>query len=80
MITIFIPLWLLGVLTLGIFFQEPDLGARIASLATIMMAYVAFLPSIRAELPPSPNVTFVDIMIYLEIFMTFFCFMERMRI
>ncbi len=45
--TIFLPLWLLGVINLGIFFQSNDLGGRIASLAALMIAFVALIPTIR---------------------------------
>lgn len=45
--TIFIPLWLLGIINLGIFFQDTTLGDRIGSLAALMIAFVALIPVIR---------------------------------
>ena len=57
--TIFLPLWLLGIMNLGIFFQDNGLADRIGSLAGLMIAFVALIPVIRSELPPNPNITFV---------------------
>ena len=41
LLTIFLPLWFLGFLNLGIYFQEYSLADRIASIATVMIAYVS---------------------------------------
>ena len=45
--TIFLPLWLLGIINLGIFFQDNNLADRIASIAALMIAFVALFPTIR---------------------------------
>ena len=45
--TIFLPLWLLGIINLGIFFQETGLADRIGSIAGLMIAFVALIPVIR---------------------------------
>ena len=73
---IFLPLWLLGLISLGIFFQERTLADRIASIATVMIAHVAFMPVIRGQLPPSPKLTFTEILVYMEISITLFCLIE----
>lgn len=72
--TIFIPLWLLGIINLGIFFQDTGLGDRIGSLAALMIAFVALIPVIREALPPNPNITLVEILVYFETLTTLFCF------
>ena len=59
LLTIFLPLWFLGVISLGIYFQDNTLAERVASIATVMIAYVALLPVVRGQLPPHPRVTFV---------------------
>jgi len=41
------PLWILGFINLFVFFQGDDLGGRISSIATLMLAYIAFLPQIN---------------------------------
>ena len=57
--TIFFPLWLMGIINLGIFFQSPDLADRIASIATMMIAFVALIPIIREQVPPNPKLTII---------------------
>lgn len=41
-----------------------------------MIAFVALIPVIREELPPSPKITFVEILVYFETCTTLFCFIE----
>lgn len=65
LLTIFLPLWLLGLISLGIFFQSNELADRIASIATVMIAHIAFMPVIRGQLPPSPRIAFIEILVYL---------------
>lgn len=57
--TIFLPLWLLGLINLAIFFQDNNLADRIASIAALMIAFVALIPTIRAQIPPNPHIVFV---------------------
>ena len=45
--TIFLPLWLLAIINLGIFFQNTSMGDRIGSISGIMIAFVALIPTIR---------------------------------
>ena len=54
---------MLGVLNLAVFFQENSLSGRVSSLATIMVAYAAFLPTIRDRIPPSPSITAMDLIL-----------------
>lgn len=46
--TIFFPLWLLGIINLGIFYQDTGLADRIGSISALMIAFVALIPVIRA--------------------------------
>ncbi len=45
--TIFLPLSLLAGLNFGIFFQDENLANRIACIASLALAFVAFIPTIR---------------------------------
>lgn len=47
LITIFLPVMLLALLSLAIFFQEQDLSGRIGSIATMILGYIALIPSIK---------------------------------
>lgn len=62
-LTIFLPIMMLAVLNLAVFFQENSLSGRISSLATIMVAYTAFLPTVRDRIPPSPTITAMDLIL-----------------
>ena len=64
--TIFIPIFLLALLSLGIFFQENDLSNRISSIATMVLGYIALIPSIKEQLPPSSRITIIEIVIYIS--------------
>ena len=46
-LTIFVPIWILGLIGLFVFFQEPGFGARLATIAVLALAYVAFIPTIN---------------------------------
>lgn len=65
LLTIFFPIWLLGVASLVIFFQDFALADRVASIATILLAFIAFMPVIREQIPPNPKLTFIEILLYL---------------
>lgn len=63
---IFIPLWLLGIINLGIFFENEDLGNRIQGISGLMIAFAALIPTIRNQIPPHPGWIFIEILVYLE--------------
>lgn len=57
--TIFLPLWILAIINLGIFFQANELSQRIASIASIMVAFIALIPTIRSQIPNYPTIVFI---------------------
>jgi hypothetical protein len=74
MISIFVPLVVLASISMFIFGQENGVSSdeyslfakRIGSACSILIAYVALIPVIRAKLPPSPYLTLVEIVIYIS--------------
>ena len=62
-VIVFLPLWLLAALNLGIFFQNFVLAERLMSIATLLVAFVALIPTIRAQIPPNPNVTLIELIV-----------------
>lgn len=70
---IFIPLWLLALINLSVFFQNNDIKNRISNIATLMVAYAAFLPTIRSKIPPSPHITLIEIITYTLLATLVFC-------
>jgi hypothetical protein len=65
LISIFVPLWILGVINLFIFFQDRTLANRIASIATLTLAFIAFIPTINDKIPQTPNIKIVEILVYM---------------
>lgn len=63
--TIFVPLWLLGIINLGIFFASSDVGSRIQSIAGLMVAFAALIPTIRGQIPPHPGWIFIEFVTHL---------------
>ena len=78
--TICIPLWLMGMINIGIFFQEVGLADRIGSLAALMIAYIALIPVFRSELPPTSSITMVEWLVYIQCLPTIFCFAQSLII
>lgn len=70
----------MAIINLAIFFQNNDLADRIASIATLMIAIVALIPTIRDELPPNPTIVFVEILVYLVTFTSFLTLIHSMTI
>lgn len=66
--TIFIPLWILGLATLAVFFQGPGLGNALQNLGTLLLAFIAFIPTIHEKIPPYPGILLVEVLVYLETF------------
>ena len=63
-------------MSLAIFFQDFGLADRIASIATVMVAYTQFLTIVRAELPPTPKITFIELLVDTSIFINLLCLIE----
>lgn len=78
--TIFIPIFLLALLSLGIFFQSNDLSNRLSSIATMVLGYIALIPSIKEQLPPSSRITIIEIVIYISTLCCLFSLLESFLI
>lgn len=78
--TIFIPLLCLAIINLGIFFQDNNLADRIASVATLMIAFVALIPTIREQIPPSPHIVFIEYLVYLETFTSLLALIDSLNV
>ncbi len=77
---IFLPLWLLAIINLSIFFQDTTLGDRIGSISAIMIAYIALIPTVRSNIPPSPRIVFIDILVYAESFTSLFVLIDSVSV
>ena len=59
LVSIFIPLWVLGFINLLVFFQDTVFSTRIATIATLTLAFIAFIPTINESIPKTPYVKLV---------------------
>ncbi len=66
-LTVFIPIWILCVICLLTFFQENELSSRLGTVAVLVLAFVSFVPTINASIPPTPNIKLVDILIIMNL-------------
>ena len=73
-------MWSLAIINLGIYFQDGGLSDRIASIAGVMIAFIALIPLIRSEIPPNPKVVFVEYLVYLEILASLLCLIDSLNV
>lgn len=59
LLAIFIPLWVTGFINLVVFFQDNRLADRMGVIATVSLAFIAFLPTINEKIPQTSMVKFV---------------------
>jgi hypothetical protein len=65
---------------LGIFFQDNNLADRIASIAALMIAFVALIPTIRDQIPPNPRIVFIEILVYFETLTSLFALIHSLDV
>ena len=63
-LTVFLPLFILGIFVLSCFKIDPSLDNMLPNLGMLLLAYVAFLPTVRAEIPSVSYATLTDVIIY----------------
>lgn len=78
--SIFIPLFLLALVSLAIFFQEPNLSGRVDAIASMVLGYIALIPSIKGQLAPSSQLTIVESVVYMETMCCLLCLYESFKI
>jgi len=57
--SIFLPLFLLALVSLAIFFQEPELSGRVDAIATMVLGYISLIPVIKGQIAQSAQLTIV---------------------
>lgn len=53
---------------------------RDASLATFLLAYIAFFPTIRENLPETPKLVLTEILVYIQIVCSLLCFFYSLNV
>lgn len=80
LISIFVPLWVLGFINLLIFFQDITLAGRIGAIATLTLAFIAFIPTINDQIPTTPNIKLVEILVYMETVASILCLIQSLSL
>ncbi len=70
----------MGIINLGIYFQNGSLGDRIGSIIALMLAFIAYIPTIEEAIPPSSNIVFMEGLVYAQSFASLCTFIHSMRI
>ena len=74
-----LPTYLLGLISLVVFFTPGGKDAfadRIGIIATLALAYIAFIQVIKDKIPAVPTVTYVEMINYAEISITSLVLLE----
>lgn len=81
MFVIYIPLIILSILNVTIFYQDTEsLADRLANIATILIALVGMISIVREEIPPNPSITLTEIMVILESIGALLCLLSSVLI
>lgn len=64
MFTIFFPMWSLSLYNLLMYYQGTDMSMRISNGATLILSLFAYIPTIREQLPDTPNILLAEILVY----------------
>lgn len=67
-ISIYLPMFILAWVLLTTFSGANDLNGRTANIGVIILAYIAFIPTIRSFVPPVPYLTLNDFALWLNLF------------
>jgi hypothetical protein len=70
----------LGIINLGIFYQDENLNDRLGSIIALVVALITYIPTIEETTPPTPNLVMAKIMVYLEITAVICTFIHSMRV
>lgn len=63
-----LPIFVLVIFLVATFFQNKNLADKVQNLAAIFLALVAFIPSLRSEIPSVSEFTYIDKQIFCQIF------------
>jgi hypothetical protein len=57
---------------------DDDYSHRITNIATLLIAYAAYFPTIRSQIPVYSKILFVEILLYLQILVNAFCVLHTL--
>jgi len=66
----------LSIINLGVFYQKPNLKDRIVSISLLLISFVALIPTIREQIPPTPVYTILEVIVFAEALTTMLALIE----
>jgi hypothetical protein len=57
---------MLAILSISMFFYKASASEKIGIIATIVLGFIALIPSIKDQLPPSQKITLSELIVYVE--------------
>lgn len=70
--TVFLPMWSMGIYNIFMFLSsnprfkvDNDLSMRIGNGTLLNLALFAFIPTIRSQIPDTPRIILIEILIYI---------------
>jgi len=73
-------MWVLAFINLSIYYSACNvLADKIATIATVTLAFVAFLPTVNEKIPQTSMVKLIEIIIYIQIGTTFLTLIDAIE-
>lgn len=80
LVSVYLPLFLLTAINLTMFWTDNKFNLRVAGASTMMLALVALIPIIREQVPSGNRLTFIELVVYVEVLVTFLLLEESFLI
>lgn len=72
LVMVFVPMWILTVINLFTFWAFPfEVFGRLQTVSALLIAYTALIPTVKARIPVSSQVTMIEYLIYSLCFIIF---------
>jgi hypothetical protein len=80
LISLCVPMWVLAFINLSIYYATCNVVAdKIATIATVTLAFVAFLPTVNEKIPQTSVIKLIEVIIYVQIGTTFLTLIDSLE-
>lgn len=66
-VTIYLPLWVLSLISLSIYFTNNSYNDRLASIAVLILAFTPTFEIVRSQIPKVSSVVYIEWMVAFEL-------------
>ena len=79
MLALYVPMWVLAFINLAVYYQTSNvLADKVATIATVTLAFVAFLPTVNDNIPQR-GIKLIEIIIYVQIGTTILTLIDSLQ-